>query len=136
MLDIFVRKPLASWTLRQAHICSSRSSVLRGDVLLCILTRHRRYRSCFWGVGSGRRALVRFVAAVEDMVQLGHWVAALDADGHAICGVALWIRSTSRSIVNDTRSRGSHLSCYTRWDDFFVILGVCFVSPLNPSMRS
>ena len=35
--------------------------------------------------GDSRRwALVQFVAAVKDMVKLGDWVAAFDADWHAM----------------------------------------------------
>ena len=55
-----------------------------------MLPCHGRDWSCFLGFGIiGRRVLVRFVAAVKDVVELRDWIAAFDADGHATSMVAL-----------------------------------------------
>ena len=89
MLYIFVRKSLASGTLRQAHISTPTSGTFRREMLRRMLPCHGRDWGCFLGFDSGRRVLVRFVAAMEDVVELGDWIAAFNADGHAMSMVAL-----------------------------------------------
>ena len=54
-------------------------------MLLCIVVCHGGDRSCFLVAGRVGGALVRFVAAVEDVVKLWNGEAALDADWHAKC---------------------------------------------------
>ena len=85
MLDIFVCKPLAPWTLRQAYVCATTSRALGRNMLLYIAVCHGGYRSCFLVAACVRRVLVRFVAAVEDVVKLWYGEAALNADWHAKC---------------------------------------------------
>jgi len=88
MLDIFICKPLAPRTLRQSNISTS-NSIFRLELalrsILCIRGSFLGARcTCEvrdGGFGSRRDAFV--VAAVEDMVELGDWVAAFYADWHA-----------------------------------------------------
>ena len=101
MLNIFVGESLASGTLRQAHISTPTSGGSRGEMLWRILPCYGRDWGCLLSFGIlGRRALVRFVAAVEDVVELGDWIAAFDADGHAMSMIASLLDAFSNDAFN------------------------------------
>ena len=78
MLDIFIRKPLAPWALRQPNVPSS--SPLCGFLLRFIYRTSLGAILGSFGRGIGRSAPL--VAAMEDVVELGNGVATFDADGH------------------------------------------------------
>ncbi len=79
MLDVFIREPLASWTLGQSYVSPSNSPCrldlrpARRASLCTILSGFNR------GIGGG----TPLVAAVENVVELRNWISAFDADGHA-----------------------------------------------------
>lgn len=79
MLNVFVRKPLASRALRQPYIPSS-SSPCRLD----LRSTGRAYLDAIFS-GLGRRVVggAPIVAAMKNMVELRNWVTTFDADGHA-----------------------------------------------------
>lgn len=79
MLNVFIREPLASRALRQSYISSS-SSPRRLDRLS---TCEASLGAIFSGLGRRVGGGAPLVAAVENVVELGDWVSAFDADGHA-----------------------------------------------------
>lgn len=95
MLYILVREPLTPRTLRQSYVAashgrrelrfaftSSRPSV---DLLLRRVGLRRFGRSV-----DGRRLAWARIAAVEDMVESGDWVATFYADGHTTTLATAW----------------------------------------------
>lgn len=86
MLDVFIRKSLATRTLRQPDISPS-TSTFRLELALRS-TLHIRWSflwawsTCEVWDGGFRSGRAFGIAAVEDMVELGDGVAAFDADWH------------------------------------------------------
>ena len=58
---------------------------------------------------------MRFVAAVEDVVKLGNWIAAFDADWHAMGGFA-WLRKPQMqtSLIDVVSRRGKPTKTHQR----------------------
>ena len=89
MLHIFVCEALATWALCQSHISTSYASFGFLSLLALLLqwSCGIRIRSGGWRSAievRGRSRVIRFLGAVEDVVELGDWVAAFDADWHAL----------------------------------------------------
>ena len=98
MLYVFVCETLAPWALCQSHISASYASFGFLSSLALLLRwscgiRTRGGGGRFAIEVRGRSGIVGFLGAVEDVVELGDWVAAFDANGHAFVHTK-WIVTT------------------------------------------
>ena len=135
MLHIFIRKPLTPRTLCQSDIRTDPSNPSPAFIFRRLLRAHVGLRGAeqvrHGRFGSGCGALV--ISAVEDVVKLGDWIAAFNADWHAarmlwvtwwsvwwsgtslvedLCGIAknitMW---SSVSAALSSRDVGNHRAC-------------------------
>ena len=91
MLHIFIRKPLTPRTLCQSDIRTDPSNPSPAFIFRRLLRAHVGLRGAeqvrHGRFGSGCGALV--ISAVEDVVKLGDWIAAFNANWHA--ARMLWV---------------------------------------------